>query len=147
MSIRLSLDPSINTTGFAISKNEKIITSGVIRTRGKTDAEKLHSLFVKLQSLNKKYNFSEVILEVTDFYIYQNRKNPITGKPLNIKSLCKLNKAIGIIELFCSLHQIKLTELTPGQWKRNLPKSVICSLTKIKNHNEAEAVLLNMAVN
>ena len=141
---KLSLDPSINTTGFAVSRAGEIISSGVIKTKGKTDAEKLHSLFAQLQNLHEKHNFSEVVLEVTDYLVYNNRKS-ITGKPLNIKSLCKLNKAIGIIELFCVLNQIKLTELTPKQWKRNLPKSVVCALVQKKNHNEAEAVLLNLS--
>ena len=141
--MKLSIDPSINSTGFAISQNNKIIASGVIKTKGKNDSEKLKSLFCQIENLYKKFKFDMVILEITDFFIYQTRKNPFSGKPLNIKSLCKLNKAIAIIELFCSMNNIKLIELTPAQWKNNLSKSIIIALTKKKNHNEAEAILLN----
>lgn len=91
----LAIDPSINNIGWAIAHDGKLINWGLIKTKGKIDAEKLCDIEYKIKMIYMIQDFDRVYIE--DLYRFI-RKNNLTGKNKNVASILKLAKAYGMIE-------------------------------------------------
>ena len=138
----IAIDPSINETGWAYEGPDGEV-SGVIRSRGDRTGLKLLDISDKLEAVLKEAkNVDEAVVEVAEGFTYGRSRNRRTGKPLNIESLMKLNKAIGVILLVLEEWGIKIVEIGATQWKAGLNKKLGKIITRKTNHNEADALML-----
>lgn len=141
----LAIDPSINETGWAYGTGDLHKDSGVIRTRGTTDAEKLNDLAVELQDVF--YRAEEcasglpvkLSVEVPEGFTYG--RSSRNGKSLNARSLMTLSRAIGVVLFLGKKYGFDVVEV-PASWKGMVGKRTVQAMTGCTNHNEADAVML-----
>ena len=137
----LTLDPSINETGWATDAQAGG-ASGVIKTHGKTDAEKLLSLSEGLQTLCVSFQPHVVVVEVPAAFTYTRSQNKWSGKGMNTEALLKLSRAVGVCLLIAKANAREVIEIKAHEWKGRAGKDVARLITGKKNHNEADAVML-----
>lgn len=139
----LSLDPSINETGWALGCGPEPQFSGVIKTKGQSHTEKLTCLRNGLREIlgKKEHPIAlRALIETPEGFTYA-RSAGWAGKGLNQKSLMILSRAIGVLAVECSEWGMSVTEIPPT-WKTGVNKALAKGLTGKTNHNEADAVLL-----
>jgi len=143
LSILIGIDPSIVQCGWCISFERKEV-SGLIKPRGETIAERLQSLAVELKHVCLAPNVpfpQQAVVELPAAFTYA-RSQGKYGKSLNADSLQKLNLAIGVI--FGTLHALSIpVEFVPVLWKGKMTKGLAQTITKEKNHNVADAILIS----
>lgn len=145
----IAIDPSINETGWAFGDGELPAASGVIRTKGGTDADKLQDLHVELMDVIGrcletlpewvKVPDIRVVVEVPESFTYG--RSCRHGKAMNAASLMKLSRAIGVILQTCRKNHARVEE-APASWKAGAGKRQVQAMTGCSNHNEADAVML-----
>ena len=142
----LTIDPSINETGWAYGTGDIPKESGVIRTKGDTDADKLHDLYLELMDIMDRClecgaDPSSIIavVEVPESFTYG--RSARNGKTLNASSMMKLSRAIGVILHTCKKNHLQVEEV-PASWKGMAGKKTVQAITGKTNHNEADAVML-----
>jgi len=136
----LAIDPSINETGWAFGHADEPFESGVIRTRGKTDAEKLYDLEIELREILDRSAPMSAVVEIPHNFSHR-KASSARGKPLNAASMAKLNRAVGVILCVLQRNTIAIEELPPD-WKGFVGKKLAQGITGKKNHNEADAILM-----
>ena len=143
----IAIDPSINETGWAFGAGEFPAASGVIRTKGKTDAERLRDLVVELSDVIGRCLESadgvesvKAVVEVPEGFTYG--RSSRNGKAMNARSLMTLSRAIGVILETCQRNHLDVEEI-PASWKGMAGKKSVQAITGKTNHNEADAVMLN----
>ncbi len=140
----LAIDPSINNIGWAFGAGELPAESGVIRTKGSCDPEKLEDLAIELRDVLDRAKIEaagvlSVAVEVPEGFTYG--RSTRNGKALNARSLMTLSRAIGAILLTLRKHDCAILEV-PASWKGMAGKKMVQAVTGKTNHNEADAVLL-----
>jgi Holliday junction resolvasome RuvABC endonuclease subunit len=149
----IAIDPSINFTGWCISQNGKKIRSGVIKTeKYKTDAEKLSMIGFHLKEIisdnalqphnDLQPPITVAIIEIPEAFTYR-RSAGRYGKQLNVDSLFKLSRAVGVILYICWKEEFKCIEVGATKWKGGMNKAVAMMVTGVKDNNEADAILLS----
>lgn len=136
----ISIDPSINNTGWAVGEKGNIIESGVIKTGGSKISvparlQKLHESIIHIRT---RHICTDAVVEIPDSFTYT--RSAYGQKPLNSAALAKLNMAIGAILVSltgCKVHLIKAHE-----WKGHMSKEQSCRLAGVKSHDEADAIML-----
>ena len=135
----ISLDPSINDTGWAVGDNGKIIESGIIKTGGTkfSVAARLQKLHESIIHIRARHVCTDAVVEIPGSFTYARSQGQ---KPKNLASLAKLNMAIGAIMVSlagCKIHTVLATE-----WKGNMSKAASCRFAKVSDHNRADAINL-----
>lgn len=110
--IVLGIDPGIAITGFAVVEEQnsgfRLCHSGLIRTPAGIPLElRLKQLFQKLEELDRGYGFREMACEKLFF-------------SRNVKTAMSVSHARGVILLYAALHDINVTEYTPGTVKQTI---------------------------
>lgn len=122
----LSIDPSINFTGFAVFKNSektKLIHCGIIKTKntkGKKEVlvdYSMKTVYVvkQLKKIAKKYEVEEVVLEIPEYHGASGYVARESGAIFKLTFLC------GVI---CGSFK-DVVMYTPSKWKKQLPKEVV----------------------
>ena len=144
----LSLDQALNTTGWAIFDNNKLIENDSFNIKATAPIEvRLGSFWKKLNSLYEKYNFDYLVFEDI-----QNQNNNETYKKL---AYCQAT-----IYLWCYFKEIKCSVMAPSHWrsvldysfgrKREEQKKAAMNLVKEKcglsvSSDEADAICIGLA--
>lgn len=141
----LSIDSGIESTGYAIFKNKKYVTSALIKTSKSLKTEtRLMEIYLKLVEIVKKYKPEVMVLEQLLFF-------------KNQKTFIRVAQAQGIAMLLAAQNMIKVEFLTPLQIKQIITgygkadkKSVqkMIKLTteiNINQDDEADAVACGLA--
>lgn len=150
--LHIGLDPSINSTGFSVFLNGKILIDyGVIKPKSSgatTDAERLIVLRSYVTNLIHKHcnehkvNFADVTVVIEDFQI---RKEDYSVR--NFDNLKKLIYAIGSCVSGC-IYGCNVEMVKPLQWKgmKSKKKTVfdVERMYKLKNvnHNACDAIMM-----
>lgn len=145
----ISLDPSLNKTGYAISDGVNILTSGVIRSRADGEIDKLLELSRGLKDVIGGRDIPAVqsaIVEVPGSFSYA-RSTGKSGKGVNHSSLGKLNMAIGALCLTLKLWGIEVQTVEAHRWKgkrsKDLDKAIAATyIGRPCGPDEADAVML-----
>lgn len=105
----LSLDQSLNTSGWAIfSNNKKLIDFGTFTVpANKPIEQRLNRFIQELNNLIDKYEISEVFFEDIQ---YQN----------NIETYKKLAYIQATLMIWCYNNNLKFTILAPSRWRSTL---------------------------
>lgn len=104
--IILAIDSGIEKTGYAIFKDSKYITSGLIKTSKLTKKQKrLEDIYLKTQAIIKKYRPKIIILE--QLFFFKNQKTAIG-----------VSQTQGALLLLAAQHNINIEFLTPLQIKQ-----------------------------
>lgn len=138
----IALDPSINTTGYAIRLKGGSRVSGTITTYGNGIADRLFSLREQVICLLEKYQPSRAVVECPPDIIYNRSTNSRTGKPKNIGSVIKLSCATGVVLVSCASFGCITEEVTAIDWKGTDGKAFSLMITGKSDHNEGDACLL-----
>ncbi len=138
----IALDPSINTTGYAIRLKGGSKVSGTITTYGNGIADRLFSLREQIICLLEKYQPSRAVVECPPDIIYNRSTNARTGKPKNIGSVIKLSCATGVVLVSCASFGCITKEVTAIDWKGTDGKAFSLMITGKTDHNEGDACLL-----
>ena len=140
----ISIDPSIVSTGYAFFSEDKLIDSGVIKTRPGSDSERVGWLVQRLCGMMHLYpTLSEMIIEVPEPFSYARSQKGY--RSLNLGSLQKLNWVIGglfTLPILLSRPGIVIHAVSPRQWKGNRDKKWDQTVTGIRQKDEADAVAL-----
>lgn len=101
----LGIDPGTRVTGFAVIKSREdspfLVTSGIIKCRGKTFTDAIRSLLSQLETIYRRYKPDVVVIEAS--YIGPNRRTSI---------VCA--RTIGaIISLFARKERCQIYEFPP----------------------------------
>lgn len=100
----MAVDPSINNIGWAIADNGNIIDSGLIKTKGKTNGEKLSYLYDALIRISRYFAVDKPLKKA---YI---DKTLYKGLGKSIQNIFKFAKAIGFIEFFFTHWKIPIEQ-------------------------------------
>lgn len=143
--IILSIDSGIERTGYAVFKNNKYVTSALIKTsKNKSTEIRLEEIYSKLKIVFKKYKPEILVLEQLFFF-------------KNQKTFIRVAQAQGIALLLAAQNKIKVNFLTPLQIKQTITgygKADKKSLQKmiklelqidIKQDDEADAIACGLA--
>ncbi|MCC7202426.1 MAG: hypothetical protein IT393_07195 [Nitrospirae bacterium] len=145
----ISIDPSINTTGYAVFTDGELIRSGVIRTpdipgymRVAHIMKEMWSIALKSTAAGRGYSKTALVIEVPDSFSYQRSQR--NGRSLNQGSLQKLNWVIGGLYALSGVwaNAGTIYSVTPRQWKGNRNKEWDQIATGIKQKDESDAVAL-----
>ena len=125
--MNIYIDPSINNTGYAIADHEKIVDSGVIRTKAEGDIERLLELSRGLQEVlgNKELGIIRLaVVEVPGSFSYGRSTGKWSGKGVNQSALHKLNMAIGAIALTLKMWGVEVETVEAHKWKAGRKKKL-----------------------
>ena len=136
----IAIDPSINEAGWACT-DQDIQLSGVIKTKGKTETEKIRDLCIELSIIIQKHDIQEVIVEIAEGFTYQRSAN-IYGKAMNAGSMYKNGMASGAIIALMGMSNIKTETVGATFWKGKMGKKMAMMITQKTNNNEADAIML-----
>lgn len=136
----ISIDPSINDTGWAVGENGKIVESGVIKTGGSnfSVASRLQKLHESIIHIRARHVCSGAVVEVPGSFTYA--RSAHGQKPLNAPAMAKLNMAVGAV--LVSLAGCKIHTVIASEWKGSMTKEMSCRLAGVKDHNEADGINL-----
>ena len=136
----IAIDPSLNQTGWAcISQNVQL--SGVIKTKGKTETEKIRDLYIELSIIIQKHDVQEAIIEIAEGFTYHRSAN-MCGKALNAGSMYKNGMAAGAILALMGMSNIKTETVGATFLKGKMGKKMAMMITQKTNNNEADAIML-----
>ena len=144
----IAVDPSINQTGWAYNLNGKEI-SGVIKTKGNSDPEKIRDLIFKLSAVMKELYSArlldstqiQAVVEIAEGFGYARSTNHY-GKQQNVRALLKNAKATGAIIGQLTIRDIQVVEIGATFWKGKMNKKMGQMITQKSNNNEADAIML-----
>lgn len=141
----LAIDCGIEKNGYAVFKNKKYLTSGLITTSKKnTDEVRIKKLYLQLKNIISQYKPKFIILEQLFFF-------------KNLKTAIRVSQAQGAIILLAAQNNIAIKYLTPLQVKQTITgygkadkKSVQKMLKlefglEINQDDQADAVALGLA--
>lgn len=97
-------DPSINFIGWAIASDGKLLKSGLIKSVGSTDADRLHSIHSQVIEILFNEKIDRAYVERMTWVKLRG------GKNLNVSSIVKMAKACGVIELVLCDYEIPIFE-------------------------------------
>ena len=147
----IAIDPSINETGWAYMRDDKII-SGVIRTKqGASISHRLVQISRMIGELvSGRGDIDTVIIEVPEKFTYTKHISKRTGKPMNIEQILIMAQALGVIRMAFEYWEITVKVIGATKWKGRMDKEEALALCKantrvdkaITNHNEADAICL-----
>ena len=124
--IYLALDQALQTTGWAIYEDGRLLDYGFFKTHNTISIEgRLGEIFVQLTKLYRKYNFNYMFFEDIQ-------------KQQNIETYKKLCYVQALIMIWCYFARISYTILSPSH-----RRSIIKDKYKInfgKNRSEQKAV-------
>lgn len=104
--IILSIDSGVEKTGYAIFKEKKYLTSGLIKTsKTKKIEERIYEIYLSLEKIIKKYHPEKIILE--RLFFFKNQKTAIL-----------VSQAQGVCLLLAAKNKIDIEYLTPLQIKQ-----------------------------
>ena len=136
----IAIDPSINETGWACA-DQNVQFSGVIKTKGKIETEKIRDLCIELSLIIQKHDIQEVIVEIAEGFTYQRSAN-MYGKAMNAGSMYKNGMAAGAILALTGMSNIKMETVGATFWKGKMGKKMAMMMTQKTNNNEADAIML-----
>lgn len=136
----IAVDPSLNFTGWACT-DQNVQFSGVIRTKGKTETEKIRDLCIELSLIIQKHGVQEAIVEIAEGFTYQRSAN-MYGKAKNAGSMYKNGMAAGAILALMGMSNIKTETVGATFWKGKMGKKMAMMMTQKTNNNEADAIML-----
>ena len=135
----ISLDPSINNTGFAIFKDKLLIQSGTIKTPSALEPQsKIGCIVATLHEMLSRID--AVVLEVPRSFTYG--RSSRGGKGLNATSMQKLNWVVGSIIAVARICECRLHTIPPDKWKGRRSKKWDQIATGISNPDEADSVAM-----
>ena len=105
----LSLDQALQTSGYAIFENNKLIKWGTFSTKASDPIEeRLYTIQQELTKLDQQYNIEHVFFEDTQ-------------KQINLDTYKRLCYVQSAIMLWCKNHgDIKYNILSPSHWRKIL---------------------------
>ena len=106
--IVMGIDASTTSTGWAIFEDNKLITYGVIKTKGEDWRDRLIHQGPKLTEIIKKYNPERVIME------------DVPLKSANSKVLVILGAVQGFVYGIISAFEIPVQFVLPSEWRSPL---------------------------
>jgi Holliday junction resolvasome RuvABC endonuclease subunit len=128
--IYIALDPSLNTTGFAVLDSERkdaerLLFAGQFTSRGESDEERLESIYTGLRD-----NILSRIPFIDDAVVYIERPTGFSfarsrgfaGKQLNQVALQKNCLAVGVIFALFRGQGCDVRFISPAQWKGRASK-------------------------
>lgn len=125
--IVLGLDQSLNTTGYSIFDNEKLIKYGSFTIPANKPIEQRLNLFTKeLMKLEEEYNFQDIFFEDIQ---YQN----------NAETHKKLAFVQATIIIWCYSTEHKFTILAPSHWRSILKSKYNISFGRSRKEQKQKA--------
>lgn len=126
--IVLAIDSSINNIGYAVLDDalpidKARIASGTLKIPHVSETEKVREIFVAIKERIKRYKCQEAVIEKAEHFSYARSTNPY-GRGKNRESLRLNTMAVGIISTTCQSEGMKITLVTPTEWKGKQPKEV-----------------------
>ena len=110
--LRLALDQSIRTTGYAIYEDGKLVQKGHWTIPSSlTLGKRLHMVVDKLNKLHQQFHFDEIDFE--DIQLQQG----------NVETYKKLAYVQAMIVFFCEKYNIPYKILSPSHWRSILKKN------------------------
>jgi Holliday junction resolvasome RuvABC endonuclease subunit len=106
--IVMGIDASTSSTGWSIFEDDKLITYGVIKSKGEDWRERLIRQGPKLTEIIKKYNPEKIIIE------------DVPLKSSNSKILVILGAVQGFIYGIISAFEIPVQFVLPNEWRSPL---------------------------
>lgn len=145
--MKIYIDPSINNTGYAIADGERIIASGVIRTKAEGDADRLFELAGVLERIIQIGTIGLGVVEIPGSFSYARSTGKWSGKGVNQDALRKLNMAIGAIILTLKNFGITVETIEAHKWKGQRKKELDQTIAqhyvgRKVGPDEADAVML-----
>lgn len=122
--ILISLDPSSVSTGYAVFKNEKLETYGVIQEKSKNVLERINNISQKIDELLEEYKPDEIALEDITITLSAPTAKALMGLQL-------------IIELKAFDKGIKCEALRTTNWRKTLGLSNSPKLKREEKKREA----------
>ena len=147
----IGIDPSINDVGWAKLEGDNLVDFGTIKSKGKTDGEKLCSIRHTIRETFYPIEESIVIIEKPPPFTYTRSTSKWTGRGLNAEAIQKLNMAYGVIlEAFYDFpeeYPCKVLTPTPQEYKGRIsPEQVKMNMEAVFkkkfNVHEAHAVMM-----
>ena len=154
---RIAFDPGLVATGYAVGRGSNtLFSSGTIRPKGDTKAERLSSLLTDIDAIFQTFGPLFCDIEVAGHFAYERSRDAETDKMLNARSLILNGYATAIIFAVAGRHGIPVEERRAHSWKmvrgRNMDKEQMIRLAyshcpglrekgRFSSH-EAEAVCL-----
>jgi len=137
----IALDPSLNETGWAVRSDLGYELSGVFRTHGENDSEKLFELCQGLDAVLAETSPERAIVEVAEGFTYSRSFSVRSGKAKNARSIYKNGKAVGAIIGLLMMRGVEVVEIGATFWKGKLTKKLSMAISGKANHNESDALL------
>lgn len=103
----LALDQSLNTTGWAVFENDKLLTYGTFTISAtRPIEERLHNIWKQINELYATHEF--------EFLIFEN----IQQQHGNVETFKKLAYVQAALMLWCYNTDIKYKILAPSEWRK-----------------------------
>ena len=104
----LGIDPGLRFIGFGlIDEKFKVVGRGIIKPRGESLAEKLHSIYQQFNDIIQEYSPDVAVIESTIYY-------------RNVKTALTLGAVRGILLLGLQENGIRFFEVSPTKIKLSL---------------------------
>lgn len=123
----LALDQALQTSGWAVYDNNKLLNYGFFKTHNTIPIEeRLAEIFTELTKLFEKYDFNYVFFE--DIQKQQNIET--------YKKLCYVHAAV---MLWCYFEQIQFSILSPSHWRSIIKDKYKINFGKVRTDQKAAA--------
>jgi len=129
--IVLGIDPSIVDMGFCIIDGKTVVGYGEIKTKSSNEMHhRLTQIQTEVESIMDEYKIEHLVIEAPDTWTRKQGRadrlyNPNSMKAeaaLNVDSLMKLSRVIGIVEAISIYKKIPYHEYKVSKWKGHRTK-------------------------
>lgn len=143
----LSIDPSLNFSGYAFFEGKQLKESGTIRSKGTSLGEKLGSLVkgIPMTPWSEGTYLDVALIELPPKFTYN--RSAKFGKAMNQAAMNKLHMAIGGFAAYFATVGVKVEFIEVGVWKGRQSKEVTISNVKTlygveANDHVCDAIML-----